>query len=544
MRALHLLALCVTVSTVIASCADPRPALSPGNARVPSPPPPAAAQPPAPLPRDASTWPAQVIYLVMPDRFQNGDASNDDLGTPHCFDPADPRKWHGGDLAGLRQRIPYLKDLGVTAVWITPPNRASSDRCGYHGYWADLADPDDGAVEPRLGTAAELARLADDLHAAGIRLVLDMVVNHAGVAARVVAEHPDWFHDPTTCAQLGDAKIYCPIGGKPLPDFAQENAAVARYLTAMSAGWTARYGIDAIRMDTVKHVFPPYWASSWFPGVHAANPGLFVIGEDFDTTGPTWLNEFLKDGFDSLFDYPRYPALVSTFAKGGSVDALGDAVAAAVATYGIERARLMTSFIDNHDNPRLGSLLAPGTPDAVVAAEVALAMGAVFTLPGIPSLTWGDEVGMLGASDPDNRRDMPAWAWSAETRKGAHAGMAAGDGEASFAHVKQLIALRRAHVALQRGSYAELLRQGSTGTNVLGFYRGADGERVVVVINPGGDAVTVMLPIAKTADAASMPEGTLFVDALGEGAPKATTVKAGALALSLPARTMGIYVAK
>jgi hypothetical protein len=99
-------------------------------------------------------------------------------------------------------------------------------------------------------------------------------------------------------------------------------------------------------------------------------------------------------------------------------------------------------------------------------------------------------------------------------------------------------------VALQRGSYAELLRQGSTGTNVLGFYRGADGERVVVVINPGGDAVTVMLPIAKTADAASMPEGTLFVDALGEGAPKATTVKAGALALSLPARTMGIYVAK
>ena len=503
---------------------------------------------PEPLPTDASTWGAQVVYLVMPDRFQNGDPTNDDLGVPRCFDPLDPRKWHGGDLAGLRQRIPYLRDLGVTAVWITPPNRASADRCGYHGYWSDLTDPDDGAVEPKLGTPADLAGLANDLHAVGMRLVLDMVVNHTGIGARIVTEHPDWFHDPKSCKLLGDPAVHCPIGGEALPDFAQETPAVARYLTAMSVGWTTRYGLDGIRMDTVKHVLPAYWASSWFPGVRGASPGLFVIGEDFDTSGPNGLRAFLDDGFDSLFDYPRYPAIVSTFARGGSLDALANAVKAAITTYGIARARQLTSFVNNHDNPRLGSLFPAGTADAVVAAKLALAMGAIFTLPGIPQLTWGDEIGMLGAADPDNRRDMPSWAWSAATRAGAHAGMASGDGQAAYAHMQRLIAIRKAHVALQRGSYAELWRENGGPANVLAFYRGDSRDRVIAAINVGG-AANVALPIALSheldaSDKESMPEGTVFADVLGEGGPTAATVSGGALALSLPAHTMGIYVAQ
>ncbi len=503
---------------------------------------------PAPLPVDTSTWPAQVIYLVMPDRFQNGDTTNDSLGTPNCFDPTSAQKWHGGDLAGIRQRIPYLQDLGVTAVWITPQNRASSDRCGYHGYWSDLTEPDDGAVEPKMGTPAELAGLANDLHAAGMRLVLDLVVNHTGIGARIVTQHPDWFHDPKTCAQLGDTNVYCPVGGKALPDFAQENATVAQYLTTLSAGWTTRYGIDGIRMDTVKNVLPAYWASSWFPGVRAANKGLFVVGEDFDESGPTGLNAFLGDGFDSLFDYPRYPTIVSTFANGGAVDALANAVSAAVTTYGIAHAREMTSFVDNHDNPRLGSQFPANTPDATVAAQFALAMGAIFTLPGIPEVMWGDEVAMLGAADPDNRRDMPSWAWSAATRAGAHAGMASGDGQAAYAHLQGLIAIRKAHAALQQGSYAELWRQNGGAANVLAFYRGANGERVITAINPGA-AATVALPIATShnlgaSDIASMPNGTVFADALGEGAPATATMTGGTLTLALPARTMGIYVAQ
>src|ERR1700723_667245 len=99
----------------------------------------------------------------MPDRFQNGDPTNDDVGTPNCFDPTNPSKWHGGDLAGLRQRIPYLQDLGVTTVWIPPRYRQSPDRCGSPGYWAAFASPDDGAVEPKMGTPADLSGLSNDL---------------------------------------------------------------------------------------------------------------------------------------------------------------------------------------------------------------------------------------------------------------------------------------------------------------------------------------------------------------------------------------------
>jgi glycosidase len=255
----------------------------------------------------------------------------------------------------------------------------------------------------------------------------------------------------------------------------------------------------------------------------------------------------LSDGFDSLFDYPRYAAIVSAFAQGGSVDALANTVADAIATYGIDRARHMTAFVDNHDNPRLPSLAPSGTTDADLAARLRLALGATFTLPGIPQLMWGDELGMVGGADPDNRRDMPAWAWDASTRAGAHAGDSVGDGEANHAYVKTLAALRTAHTALQRGSYAELWRQGGGAANVMAFFRGDGGDRVIVAINPGA-AASVSLPIAKSknlgaADKAALPEGTVFTEHLGAGAPPTATVTGGVLPLALPAQSIGVYVA-
>jgi glycosidase len=497
-----------------------------------------------PLPSTPDTWLAQVIYLVIPDRFTNGDPSND-AAVAGCLDAGDPKAIHGGDFAGLRARIPYLRDLGVTAVWVTPAYLQAASRCSYHGYWADFTDPDDGALAPNLGSAGDLALLVGDLHAAGIRFVLDMVVNHAGIGARAVAQHPGWFHDPTTCKSLGDPNVYCPVGGKPLPDFAQENGAVAAYLSRVSVGWAARFGVDAVRMDTVKNVLPSYWASSWFPAMRAASPGLFVVGEDFDESGASALKPYLDDGFDSLFDYPRYAALVATFAKGGSVDGVASAVADAIATYGMDRALRMTSFADNHDNPRMTSLVPAGTSDADTAGRFRLALGAIVTLPGIPQIMWGDEVAMLGAADPDNRRDMPAWAWDAKARAGAHAGDSVGDGQAQYAFVQKLLATRAAHTALQKGSYAELWRQNGGPANVLAFFRGDGSDRVIVAINPG-TAATVALPIAAShqlsaGDKAAMPDGTSFQELLGAGAPASATIAGGALSLAMPAQSIGVY---
>src|SRR5262249_22122272 len=149
-----------------------------------------------------------------------------------------------------RAHVDYLRELGVFALWITPVYRQVPGLCSHHGYWADFTDPDDGALEPAFGTARELEGLADDLHAQGMRLVLDMIVNHSGRGARITRQHPDWFHDPATCKTLGpDPLVTCPVGGHPLPDFAQEKPEVAAYLTAESTGWLTRFALDGVRMD-------------------------------------------------------------------------------------------------------------------------------------------------------------------------------------------------------------------------------------------------------------------------------------------------------
>jgi glycosidase len=517
-----------------------------------APSPPVASSAPAPLdaerPGTIDAWKSQVIYLVVPDRFQNGDPSNDTRTPPNCFDPANPGKFHGGDLAGLRQSIPYLKDLGVTAVWVLPQYAQSPDRCGYHGYWADFTDPDDGAIEPGMGGAVDLHGLVDDLHAAGMRFVLDMVVNHAGRAARVVSQHPDWFHDPSTCASLGDRQVYCPIGGSPLPDFAQEKPDVAAYLTAMSVGWATRFGIDAVRMDTVKHVPVAYW-KAWTQAMRGVRSDMFMVGEVFDEGPAANLAPFLDAGFTSLFDYPLYGAIVATFARGGSVDGVADKVKEGIATYGAARMRMMTSFLGNHDNPRFTSLVPAGTPEAEVVQREHLALGAVFTLPGIPQLYYGDEIALYGGKDPDNRRDMPSWAWTPEGRASAHAGEAAGAAQATYAFTQKLVGLRKARAALADGSYVETWRQGGTAGNVLGFLRSTGSDRVVVVINEGAGATTVSMRIQTSGalppeDRAALADGKTLVDLLGEGAPSEVTLGRGVMALTMPGRTMGIYAAK
>jgi glycosidase len=517
----------------------------------------------SPLPAMSTTWLSQVIYLVIVDRFSNGDPSNDSA-VPGCFDPTNPLAIHGGDFAGLRARIPYLVDLGVTAVWMTPVQRQSVDRCGYHGYWPDYVDPDDGAIAPNLGTPDDLAALVADLHAHNIRVIFDIVLNQTGVQARIVTQHPDWFHAPATCSALGDPTIYCPIGEAPLPDFAQEDPTVAAYLSSLSTHLATRFGIDGARMDSVKNIYPQYWQSSWFPTVRPAAPTLFVIGEDFDQSGASALLPFVEDGFDSLFDYPRYAQIVTTFAQGGSVDRVASAVADANTTYGLSRALQMVAFADNHDRPRLTTLVSAASTDAGIAdggiadggiadggiadadrvAMFRLSLAATFTLPGIPQLMWGDELALLGGADPDNRHDMPAWAWTPASRAGTHPG-SVGDGQAQYAYTQKLIATRSRHTALTQGSFTELWRQNGGTANLFGFFRGSANDRVIVAINAGA-AATVSMQIAGShlgaTDKAALADGTVLAEVLGAGAPGSATVAGGLLPLAMPAETVGIYV--
>lgn len=489
----------------------------------------------------AAGWRSQVLYLAMTDRFRNGDPSNDDRGAADCHDPHDPQRFHGGDFEGLRQDLGYLRDLGATAVWITPAyrqiGRQANGHCGYHGYWADYVAPYDDAIEPKLGTSADLGRLVDAMHASGMRLVLDMVVNHTGDTAPLQGAHPDWFHDPRSCGSLGSATIYCPLDAH--PDFAQERPEVAAYLSDVARRWTETYHLDGIRMDTAKHVPPSYFAQSFHPAVRTVAPKLFTVAEVFDEGSLASSVPYVDAGFDSAFHFPLRRALVDAFAKGGSVDRVASAVADGIAKVGMERALDLVLFIDNHDVPRFANEPGWGVAEDEIRRRTLLALDLVFTLPGIPQLYYGDEIGMYGGGDPDNRRDLPPWARDPAERAKPHPGAAVLGSDLVFDRVKKLSALRKTTPAFIDGAYRELWRQnGAANPNVFAFARGeGHGARIVVVSNGARRSGTMRIPVP----AAIAPDGTTLVDELGDGAPATAVVQGGRLVIDLPARSAAIY---
>ncbi len=496
---------------------------------------------------DPRVWRPRVIYLTFPDRFANGDPGNDTAGAADCLDVAAPTRFHGGDLAGLRAHLPYLTELGVGALWLTPLTRQAprrGDACGYHGYWSDLttpAEPIEAAMEPKLGTPAELDALLIELAAADVQPILDVVVNHPARNARIVTERPGWFHDPQTCAALGSTDIYCPLSG--LPDFALEDDEVAAYVTDATIAWLHRYPFAGVRMDTAKHVPRAYFADTWLPAARAARPHPFIVAEVFVDGDMAQFAPYFDAGFDSVFHFPLRRALVNAVARGGSLDEVAAVVRDTVGDLGLDRALMISTFLDNHDVPRFMTE-AGDLADAERVRRYRLALVALFTLPGIPQLYAGDELGMMGAY-PENRRDLPAWAFDASDRAGGHAGYL-GDPAATFALVRRLIALRGDHAALHEGYYAEAWRPNG-GANIYAFYRAAAGDRVLTVINGGGGEAEVTMRFAanpgiSAEDRAAWPDGTVLRDLLDLGAPPTLTVADGELRARLPARTAGLYV--
>lgn len=490
-------------------------------------------------PAAVTDWRQRPIYMVITDRFFNGDPQNDDAGKPDCFDPEGVRAFHGGDFAGLASapRLDYLQQLGVGSVWITPVYEQVG--CGYHGYWADFRVPDPGNLEPKLGTAAELETMIERLHQRGIRLVLDMVVNHSGRGATIVDQRPGWFHPQDGCGDLGPAEVYCPLSG--LPDFAHEDPQVAAYVTGLSTSLIERFAVDGIRMDTAKHVARDYFRDHWFPAMRAVRPELFVIAEVFDASSAAAYTEYFDTGFDSVFQFAIREGLIDTFARSASTNSLADRVADAVSTLGIERATRSTLFLDNHDVPRWSENAT--TSPAETLRRYRLALAALFTLPGIPQLYYGDELGFTG-NWPDNRRTMPAWVWTAQTRDGDYP-EALPDPAGTFELVGKLSSIRAANPALWRGSYGELWRQ-NAGAPVYAFFRGHGDNRIVVVFNNGDTANDVSFRVADSpslsaADRAALADGTVLDELLGAGAPAILAIKNGRGIVTMPAKSVGIY---
>lgn len=452
-----------------------------------------------------------LIYFVMPDRFADGDTTNNNPSRARgIYDRRDPRSYHGGDLKGLRQRLPYLKELGVTAIWMTPlydnvdtvghrMRRADSGRpyTDYHGYGAtDLY-----AVEEHLGDLTVLQRLVDDAHALGIKIMLDQVANHTG------PDHP-WAQDPPTptwyngslashlpnnwqMTSLTDANASAAVQDSTLrgwfanilPDLNQDDPEVERYLIQNTLWWVGISGADALRQDTWPYVHRRFWRP-WMAALKREYPDLTVVGElwseDVATVaffeGRHQPADGIVTGVDQLFDFPLQAAARRVFARGEEIRHLAQVLAQDRLYRHPER---LVTFLENHDMPRLRW-------DSTATTEgLLLAYTFLYTVRGIPKLYYGGEIGMTGGGDPDNRRDFPGGfpgdARDAFSRVGRTA-----DEQRIFSHLTDLATLRAARPDLRRARMEHLF----VAAQQFVFRRG----QTVVALNNAPTLVTLRVP--------------------------------------------------
>lgn len=499
--------------------------------------------------------PDDAIYLLMPDRFANGEASNDEPArSKGLLDRAKARYYHGGDLRGVIERLPYLKDLGVTAIWLNPwydnvdhlneretyDGQAITD---YHGYGA----VDFYAVDEHLGDLATLREMVDRAHGLGIKVIQDQVANHTGPYHPWVADPPTptWYygtqerhlantwqtwtlHDPHATPEMQKATLegwFIDI----LPDLNQDDPEVARYIVQNTLWWVGVSGLDGIRQDTLPYAHRRFWRD-WMAAIKREHPDLRVVGELFD--GDPALVSFyqggearfdgIDSGVDTLFDFPLHFKIRDAFAKGGSLRE----VAMMLARDHLYRdASSLVTFLGLHDVPRFMN-----EPGASVASLKA-AFTFLATARGTPLVYYGDEIAMPGGGDPDNRRDFPG-GWKEDARSAFESAGRTADQESVHAHVEALLALRQATPALRRGRTVNL----HVADKAYVYARLHEGRPAVVAINTDAAGVALDVP----AGPAGLADGGPLADRLGSGAT--ARVEGGRLRIALPARESAVFV--
>ncbi len=515
----------------------------------------------APLPRQGRFQgfsPDDAIYLIMPDRFANGDPSNDDpVVSKGLLDRTRARFYHGGDLRGVIQRLPYLRDLGVTAIWLNPwyenvnhlNERETYDGKGitdYHGYGAT----DFYAVEEHLGDLATLRELVDAAHAQGIKVIQDQVANHTGPYHPWVtdAPTPTWYYgtrekhlantwqtwtlqDPHATPSLQKATLegwFIDI----LPDLNQDDPEVARYEIQNTLWWVGASGLDGIRQDTLPYVHRRFW-QEWMAAIKKEYPDLRVVGELLDGD-PALVSFFqggvarfdgIDSGVDTLFDFPLHYTIREAFARGGSLRAPA-MMLARDHVYGDPS--VLVTLLGLHDVPRFMS-----EPGATVASLMN-AFTFLLTARGTPLVYYGDEIAMRGGGDPDNRRDFPG-GWREDPRSAFESSGRTPEEEAVHAHVRALLHLRRDTAALRRGRTVNLHAGDKTWVYARVLADAAAGSSALVAIHTGDQPEALDVAV----DGIGLADGVRLTERLGSGATLA--VEGGRLRLSLMPGSSAVF---
>ena len=495
-----------------------------------------------------------VIYLIMPDRFADGDQSNNaPADAPAAAnDRKNPRAYHGGDLRGIINHLGYLKDLGVTALWLNPwydnwngVNTCDKPWCPntyYHGYHAI----DYYAVEDRFGDLATLRELIEKAHALGLKVIQDQVANHVGSRHPWVSDPPldNWFHGTQAKHSLNrfqNSVLLSPHANpiefrntldgwfsEDLPDMNQEESEVARYEIQNALWWVGIAGIDGIRQDTIQYL-PRKFIRELSDALHRQYPKLWMVGEVFDHDAAHtsffigghqgW--DGLDTHLDSVFDFPLWNASLLAFTNKAPMRALRDQLKYD-ALY--PDAARVTTFANNHDTKRFMSL-----DDATLEGAM---MHVAFTLSvrGIPQLYYGEEIAMEGKDDPDNRRDFPG-GFPGDTRNAFQPNDRTRDEARMWQWTRDWIRLRRDHSALRDGQLIDLYYD----DDAYVFARQNKSETVIIAINRAKKEREVSIP----ADVIGLQDGVGLVPLIG-------TASGGPVAkgISLPPKSTVAYLVR
>ncbi len=483
-----------------------------------------------------------VIYLIMPDRFADGDPSNNQPAGSNGvarYDRSNPMAYHGGDLRGIREHLGYMHDLGVTTLWLTPVWKSTDS--DYHGYHV----VDFYALDDHMGTMQEYRALVADAHRLGMKVLIDYVVNHTGPRHPWASDPPTqtWFHG-TPAHHLEPAYNFNGLvdphappreylntlngwfAGK-LPDLNPDDPALALYLAQNAMWWTETAQLDGFRLDTFPYSTRQFW-SGWHERLRQVYPQINSVGEVAD--GDSTITSFFEggreqfDGIDSglatVFDFPLCQALRDVVIKAAPMEKIID-VLRHDELY--PHPEMLVTFIGNHDDPRF--LSEEGSNPAKLKGALSL----LLTLRGIPQIYAGDEIAMQGGADPDNRRDFPGGFPGDPHNAFATSGRTT-EQQDVFAYVQSLLTLRKSHAALRTG------RQWHIGWDetYYAFLRELPEDKLLVVYNNAPKTRELNIPIENTPLEAAHQLQAVFGDS-------AAQVVDGKVRVTLPARTLCVF---
>lgn len=470
-----------------------------------------------------------VFYQIFPDRFAKSDKVLKPSNLEDWNSPPTSQGYKGGDLYGVIEHLDHIQDLGVNAIYFTPIfQSACNHRYHTHDYYQ---------VDPLLGGNPAFYALRDAVHKRGMKLVLDGVFNHASRGIfyfNDILENGshsawlDWFivHDWPLSAYSGDkpANYEAWVGLRALPKWNTDNPQVREYLMQIAEHWL-REGIDGWRLDVPFCITSPGFWNEFRQRVKAINPEAYIVGEVWwDST-----NYLQGDQFDAVMNYMFTEPVIQfcgqqhldrnlavtyhSYDPYPAIDGQHFAVQIekVIYRYDWEIMQVQLNLLDSHDTARFQNLCGGDKASARLGSLLLL------TMPGAPSIYYGDEIGLPGNNDPDCRRTIN---W--EERQSWDMDM--------LAHYKKLIALRNAHPALRRGSYQRL----NAGQSTYAFGRALDKDKLIVALNVGDKAQKLELTVKDM-----FPDDTTLKALYGKGSAK---VEDGMVKVSVPARDAVVLV--